>query len=55
MFGIGRSFWAKLAASALAVALLPAVVQLGVASLLSDEVELVTPEDYYGIIDPDPR
>ena len=53
VFGIGRSFWAKLAAfGILAVALLPAIVQLGVASLSPEEIELVTPEDYYGIIEP---
>jgi ABC-2 type transport system permease protein len=53
VFGIGRSFWAKLAAfGLLAFALLPAIVQLGVASLSPDDIEVVPPEDYYGIIEP---
>jgi ABC-2 type transport system permease protein len=53
VFGIGRSFWAKLAAfGLLAAALVPAIVQLGVASIAPEDLEIVRPEDYYGLIEP---
>ena len=53
VFGIGRSFWAKAGAfGILAIALLPAVVQLGVASLSPEDIEVVRPDEYYGIIAP---
>ena len=47
VFGIGRSFWAKAAAfGLLAIAMLPAVVQLGIAAIAPADVDLVRPEDY---------
>ena len=53
VFGIGRSFWAKLAAfGLLAAALVPAIVQLGVASIAPEDLEVVRPEEYYGLIEP---
>lgn len=53
IFGFGRSGWAKLQAfGILGIALLPAVVQLGVAALSPEDVDLTTPEDYYGLIQP---
>ena len=53
VFGIGRSFWAKAAAfGILAIALIPAVVQLGIASIAPQDLEVVAPEDYYSIIEP---
>jgi ABC-2 type transport system permease protein len=53
VFGIGRSFWAKAAAfGILAIALIPAVVQLGIAAVAPEDFEIVAPEDYYGIIEP---
>lgn len=52
VFGIGRSFWAKLSAfGLLAAALVPAIVQLGVASIAPADLEVVRPEDYYGLIE----
>lgn len=51
VFGVGRSFWAKLFAfGLLAIALIPAVVQLGIAAIAPEEFELVEPEEYYGTI-----
>ena len=53
VFGVGRSFWAKAAAfGILAIALIPAVVQLGIATIAPQDVEIVAPEDYYGTIEP---
>lgn len=53
VFGIGRSFWAKASAfGILALALLPAVVQLGIATIAPDEIEIIAPEDYYARIEP---
>jgi len=53
VFGVGRSFWAKAAAfGILAIALIPAVVQLGVATIAPQDLDVVAPEDYYGIIEP---
>jgi ABC-2 type transport system permease protein len=53
VFGIGRSFWAKAAAfGLLALALIPAVVQLGIATIAPEDLEVVAPEDYYGFIQP---
>lgn len=53
VFGIGRSFWAKAAAfGILGIALIPAVVQLGIAAVAPQDLEIVAPEDYYGIIEP---
>lgn len=53
VFGIGRSFWAKAAAfGILAIAALPAIIQLGVAALSPQDVEVTRPEDYYGLIQP---
>jgi ABC-2 type transport system permease protein len=51
VFGIGRSLGAKVGPIGLAViALLPAVVQLGVASIFAEDVDAVRPEEYYNII-----
>jgi ABC-2 type transport system permease protein len=53
IFGIGRSTWAKITAfGILGVALIPAVVQLGIAALSPADVEVVAPEDYYQTIEP---
>ena len=53
VFGIGRSFWAKAGAfGILGIALIPAVVQLGVAALSPEEIEVIRPDEYYGIIAP---
>jgi ABC-2 type transport system permease protein len=53
IFGFGRSGWAKLQAfGILGIALLPAVIQLGVAAISPEDVELTPPEDYYGLIQP---
>lgn len=51
MFGVGRSLSSKVGPVGLAViALLPAVIQLGVAAIAPEEIEVVRPEDYYGLI-----
>jgi ABC-2 type transport system permease protein len=53
VFGLGRSGWAKLQAfGILGIALLPAIVQLGVAAISPEDVEITRPEEYYGIIQP---
>jgi ABC-2 type transport system permease protein len=53
VFGLGRSGWAKLFAfGPLALALLPAVIQLGVAAVAPADLDIVKPEDYYGVIQP---
>jgi len=53
VFGIGRSFWAKAASfGVLAIALVPAVVQLGIAAVAPRDIDIVPPEDYYAIIEP---
>ena len=53
VFGVGRSFWAKAAAfGILAITLIPAVVQLGIATIAPQDIDIVAPEDYYGIIEP---
>lgn len=53
IFGFGRSGWAKLTAfGILGITLLPAIIQLGVAALSPEEVEITPPEDYYGLIQP---
>lgn len=51
VFGIGRSLWSKVGPMGLAIiALLPAVVQLGIAAIAPEDIEVVEPEDYYFII-----
>ncbi len=51
VFGIGRSLPSKVGPIGLAViAFLPAVFQLGVASIAPTEIEVIRPEDYYFII-----
>ncbi len=51
VFGIGRSLSSKVGPIGLAViALLPAVIQLGVASIAPADIEVIRPEDYYFII-----
>jgi ABC-2 type transport system permease protein len=48
VFGIGRSLSSKVGPMGLAViALLPAVIQLGVAAIAPEEIEVIRPEDYY--------
>ncbi len=52
VFGIGRSLSSKVGPIGLAViAFLPAIVQLGVASIAPAEIEVVRPEEYYDIIE----
>ncbi len=52
VFGIGRSLSSKVGPMGLAViALVPAIIQLGVASIAPAEVELIRPEDYYNLIE----
>ncbi len=51
VFGIGRSLSSKVGPMGLAViALVPAIFQLGVASIAPTEVEVIRPEDYYDLI-----
>jgi ABC-2 type transport system permease protein len=53
IFGFGRSGWAKATAFGLvAIALLPAVAQLSIAAISPRDVDVVAPEDYYGLIQP---
>ncbi len=52
VFGIGRSLSSKVGPMGLAVfAFLPAVIQLGVAAIAPEDVEVSRPEDYYGFIE----
>jgi ABC-2 type transport system permease protein len=52
VFGIGRSLSSKVGPIGLAViALLPAVFQLGVASIAPADIEVIRPEEYYNIIE----
>ena len=52
VFGIGRSLSSKVGPMGLAViALLPAVFQLGVASIAPADIEVIRPEEYYNIIE----
>jgi ABC-2 type transport system permease protein len=51
VFGIGRSWWAKIASFGLAfIAFLPAIVVLAVTSIFSGEIDIFEHEDYYGVI-----
>jgi ABC-2 type transport system permease protein len=51
VFGIGRSLSSKVGPIGLAIiALLPAVIQLGVAAIAPEDIEVVAPEEYYGFI-----
>jgi ABC-2 type transport system permease protein len=51
VFGIGRSLSSKVGPIGLAIiALLPAVVQLGVAAIAPEDIEVVEPEEYYEFI-----
>ena len=51
VFGIGRSFWAKVGSIGIAIlAFIPAIVVLGIASIFSGEIEVFEPVDYYGFI-----
>ena len=51
VFGIGRSLSSKVGPMGLAViAFLPAVIQLGVAAIAPEDVEVSRPEEYYGFI-----
>lgn len=50
-FGLGRGAWSKVFPMGLtALAFLPAVIQLGIGALVSDNIEITPPEDYYGYI-----
>lgn len=50
-FGLGRSAAAKVAPALLiAVALVPALVQLAIAALVSSEAELILAPEYYGVV-----
>jgi len=52
VFGIGRSLSSKIGPMGLAIiALVPAVFQLGVASIAPAEIEVIRPEDYYDLIE----
>jgi len=52
VFGIGRSLSSKVGPIGLAIiALLPAVVQLGVAAIAPEDIEVVEPEEYYEFIE----
>ncbi len=52
VFGIGRSLSSKVGPMGLAViALVPAVFQLGIASIAPEDVEVIRPEDYYVLIE----
>ncbi len=52
VFGIGRSLSSKVGPIGLAViALVPAIFQLGIASIAPAEVEVIRPEDYYILIE----
>jgi ABC-2 type transport system permease protein len=52
VFGIGRSLASKVGPIGLAViALLPAVVQLGIAAIAPANIEVIRPENYYNIIE----
>lgn len=51
-FGLGRRTSAKIMPIAITIiAFIPAVVQLGIAGLLSDEVEIIRPENYFGFVE----
>ena len=52
VFGIGRSLSSKVGPMGLAViAVVPAIFQLGIASIAPAEVEVIRPEDYYNVIE----
>jgi ABC-2 type transport system permease protein len=52
VFGIGRPLSSKVGPIALAIiALLPAVVQLGIAAVAPENIEVVEPQDYYRFIE----
>ncbi len=52
VFGIGRSLSSKVGPIGLAViALIPAVIQLGIAAIAPEEIEIIRPEDYYNTIE----
>lgn len=51
-FGLGRRTAAKIMPVAITIiAFVPAIVQLGIAGLLSDEVEIIRPENYFGFVE----
>ena len=50
-FGIGRRTSSKIIPIAITViAFLPALVQLGVAAIVSENVEVIRPENYFGFV-----
>ncbi len=52
VFGIGRSLSSKVGPIGLAlIAFIPAVFQLGIASIAPEEVEVIRPEEYYNLIE----
>ena len=51
-FGLGRRTSSKIIPIVIAViAFLPAVAQLAIAALVSDEVDIITPEGYFGFVE----
>ncbi|MCH8814187.1 MAG: ABC transporter permease subunit [Chloroflexi bacterium] len=51
VFGIGRSFWAKAGPIGITIlAFLPAILQLGIGALATQEVNIFEPEEYYRLI-----
>ena len=51
IFGLGRSAWAKVLAFGLAsIALVPALIQLGIAAVVPLEFEFVRPEDHFAYV-----
>jgi len=50
-FGIGRRASSKIIPIIITViAFLPALIQLGVAAIVSDEVDIIRPENYFGFV-----
>ncbi|MBE0610399.1 MAG: hypothetical protein IH609_13555, partial [Dehalococcoidia bacterium] len=50
-FGIGRRASSKIIPIVITViAFLPALIQLGVAAIVSDEVDIIRPENYFGFV-----
>ncbi|HQW51136.1 MAG TPA: hypothetical protein PL082_03690, partial [Tepidiformaceae bacterium] len=50
-FGIGRRASSKVIPIVITViAFLPALVQLGVAAIVSEEVDIIRPENYFGFV-----
>lgn len=51
-FGIGRRASAKIMPVAITIlAFIPAIVQLGIAGLLTQQVDIISPENYFGFVE----